>query len=223
MNQCPRFFLLSFRHFNFPFLTNSSAAVIFKWFHWPPTSSSSPPPTPPLYDADCHSCPVAANVILLPMAAKCHHRQINKVRDGFVSLLTAQAKNENTNKKERKKERKKIEWKNRHIFLTYFLLDHSPPHTPPPLPFNNIIWIYIESDIVVSSLATHLKVETWFDLIYFDRFFFLYLSPLFLLFLSLSLSLLFSSIGHYVPALFHHLPPPLLFCFLSIHLLSHVK
>jgi len=165
-----------------------------------------PPPTPPLYDADCHSCPVVANVILLPMAAKCHHRQINKVRDGFVSLLTAQAKNENTNKKERKKERKKIEWKNRHIFLTYFLLDHSPPHTPPPLPFNNIIWIYIESDIVVSSLATHLKVETWFDLIYFDRFFFS-ICLLFFFIFSLSLSPLFFD-WSLCPCPFSSSPPP---------------
>ena len=124
--------------FQFPFFDKFIRCCHFQMIPLTSDLLFLPPPTPPLYDADCHSCPVVANVILLPMAAKCHHRQINKVRDGFVSLLTAQAKNENTNKKEIKKERKKERKQNGKIdtffLLTFFwiILLHTHP-LPSPL------------------------------------------------------------------------------------------
>jgi len=120
--------------FQFPFFDKFIRCCHFQMIPLTSDLLFLPPPTPPLYDADCHSCPVVANVILLPMAAKCHHRQINKVRDGFVSLLTAQAKNENTNKKERKKERKKENRMEKSTHFSYLLSfgSFSSTHTPSP-------------------------------------------------------------------------------------------
>ena len=143
-----------------------------KYFSFPSEKKNSPtttiiekrkfflflwPLTPsPLHYAACHSCPVVANItfhLRLP------NDIIGKLIKSVIVLFFANSRGI------------KI-WKV-HFIFNFFLF----------IFLWNIIWIADGSDIVVSSLATHLKVETLFYL----RFFF---------YLSFWLSGLFSLIIH---------------------------